>query len=115
MNALEFAGLGRIQKELEPITGLKVKYHSLTAKEEKEILHVLSQSLQDLGARSSVLVIETLVRAIESIGDRTFNDVKDLREYLENLQRPAISTLWDSFQKEIDQESNKKIDELKKN
>lgn len=115
MNCEDLAGLGRVKKEIEPFTGLKVSFHSLTVKEEREINQAMAQVPQELLTRMTVLQIETLVRSIENIGGKTFTDPSALREYLENLQRHTLTILWDCWSKNFDQASLKDIEGLKKN
>ena len=115
MTPEELAGLGRIKAEIEVFKGLKVVFHSLSVKEEEEVNVAVSQCPQDLMARSAALQIETLCRAIESIGGKTFIDVKDLRKYIESLQRHVLSALWISWTSDFDSKSLKEIDDLKKN
>jgi hypothetical protein len=115
MNIEELAGLGRIRKECEPFEGLKVMFHTLTLKEEKDVNVALSSYPQDILTRSIGIQIETLVRTIESIGEKTFTDLKELKEYLEGLQRHTISILWNAWSDEFDKESLKNVEDLKKN
>jgi hypothetical protein len=115
MNAQELAGLGKIEKEVEAFQGLTVKFHSLTVKEEIALNAALSAAPQDLVSRSEVLQLETLINSIEKVGERVFSDPKELREYLIGLQRHVLAHLWDVWNSHFDQESAKKIEELKKN
>lgn len=115
MNCEELAGLGKVRKEVEPFEGLKIMMHSLSVSEEVEVNSALSNYPSDLMARSSGIQKETLVRAIESIGTRNYTDQKELRTYIDSLQRHTLGILWAAWTENFDSESMKKIEDLKKN
>ena len=114
MNAEDLAGFGKVAKEVEPLAGLKVTFHSLSVKEEEAINNALAGLPSDIIARSTGLQIETLCHSIEKLGGRAFTDIKELREYLQNLQRHTLSSLYECWSKEFDTESAKQVEDLKK-
>ena len=115
MSVEELAGLGKVTKEIEPLKGFKIKIHSLTVAEEEEIYKALSKLPDDPLVRTSNLQIETLSRAIESINNVAFYEVNELKNHLRKLQRHVLSTLWEAFIKEVEENSLKEIGDLKKN
>ena len=115
MNAEELAGLGKVTKEVEPLTGLKVKMHSLTAREEEEIFAAIATMPDDTLVRTTCLQVETLARTIDSIGTKTYTDINELRTYLRNLQRHVLVMLWDSWMNDVEGDALKDISALKKN
>lgn len=115
MNAADLAGFAKIRKEVEPIPGLKVTLHSLSVSEEEEVNIALSGYPNDAMARATGIQIETLVRAIETLGGKTFSDPKELRDYLKGLQRHVLDRLFSSWNIEFDLESASQIENLKKN
>ena len=114
MNAEDLSGLGRVSKEVEPLTGLKVSFHSLSVGEEEKINIALAGLPADMIARSTGLQIETLAHSIEKIGGKAVTDIKELREYLRGLQRHTLSKLFECWSNEFDSDSAKQVDDLKK-
>ena len=114
MTVEELAGLGKVTKEVEPFKGLKVKMHSLTAREEEEIFAAMSVLPDDPLVRTTSLQVETLARTIESIGSKTYTDVKELKAYLKGLQRQVLVTLWETWMKEVENDAEKDVQDLKK-
>ena len=114
MNIEELAGLGKITKEVEPLEGVKVLLHSLTAGEEQKVHQVISAFPNDIIARAKPLQIETLVNSIESINGKLFRDSKELRDFLTNLQGSVLDHLYNAYIS-LEQESADTLDKLKKN
>lgn len=115
MNAEELAGLGKIVKEIEPFVGLKIKVHSLTAKEEEEVFMVMATLPNDPLIKTGALQVETLTRAIEMIGTKQYQNADDLRTYLKSLQRHVLVALWESWMTNVEEVALKQIGDLKKN
>lgn len=114
MNLEELAGLGKVTKELEPYQGLKVIMHSLSAGEEQKVNEHVATFPNDIVARAKALQIETLAHTIESINGKPFNEVKELRELLSNLQGMVLDQLYSAYLS-IEKESADSLDKLKKN
>lgn len=114
MNIEELAGLGKVSKELEPLEGVKVVMHTLTAGEEQKMNEHVASFPNDIFARSKALQIETLVNSIESINGKLFSDNKELRAFLTNLQSYVLDHLYTAYIS-IEKESAESLDKLKKN
>lgn len=109
----ELAGLGKVSRDVEPLSGIKVRMHTLTAGEEQKVNEFIASFPNDLMARSKVLQIETLVHSIESINGKVFSDTKELRAFLSNLQGFVLDHLYSAYIN-IEKESAETIDKLKK-
>lgn len=114
MNLEDLAGLGKVSKEIEPLEGVKVVMHTLSAGEEQKMNEAIATFPNDVFARARALQIETLVNSIESINGKVFNDHKELRTFLQNLQSQVLDHFYMAFSS-IEKESAETLDKLKKN
>ena len=113
MTMLELSKIGRIEKEVEPIAGIKLKMHTLTVSEEQKINEYLGTFPTDLMSRIKPLQIETLVYSIESINETKFSDPNEIRTYLNTLQGSILDIFYTAYL-ELNKESTESIKQLKK-
>ena len=114
MNLEELCNLGKVNREVDVLEGVKVKFHTLTVGEEQKISEFLSTLPNDILARAKPLQVETLAYAIESINGKTFSDVKELRTYLGTLQGLVLDSFYMSYIS-MEKESIESVEKLKKN
>jgi len=114
MELQELAGLGKIRKELTLFKNTKLVMHSLSVEEQEEVLKALAGSPDDLLYKTYRLQIETLVRAIEQLGNVKFFNIEEGRKVLMSLQKDFFKLLWDEYEK-LESENKDTFETLKKN
>lgn len=111
MSIASLAQLGRVEKEIEINSQLKVKLHTLSVMEQQKALAEIPESA-DAMTKFAHMQIASLVYATSEInGSKAMPE--ELKSFYSELQQTLLTSIFDQYLL-LTEDQNKQLEELKK-